>query len=275
VFGAWQVGLLCDEVVAAPEPRVVAWNVVGDVLGQGARQVRGFDFSSREVAVCASVLTLVILAFLDPCKSNPAEIDAPVSVIVYSCLIDYTQPPQVRYRAEPHGWPANETVANTKAASLAPGVWRLSALLPRGHWYVRLASEHCAASLTTDSVDGEEREYLTGTIPRDAGPLYELKGYLNVVLPYDGDVEDMWLSLDCSPGDNTKVPVRSGRHFYFAGVWPGDYCFVYQIAAGVTLSKRVHIPRQGTTIWITSKEVKEPLEKPFKRMSPTATPPGP
>jgi hypothetical protein len=208
-------------------------------------------------------------------RAYASPIDARVSIVLYSCPIDSEQSPKVRYRAQPSGWPADETVAQTRATLVAPGVWHLASLLPLGHWYLRVASEHCAAFLTTDSVDGEDRAFLTGTISGDAGPLYEPKGYLTVVLPYDGEAEMMWLSLDCSPGDKALWPVRSGRHFYFAGVWPGNYCLVYYIADGFNLTKNVHIPRQGMTIRITSQQIKAVLEKYERISTPVASPTPP
>ena len=231
---------------------------------------RKADEGSCTLVARLSIVTAIFgLLTISGSVARSAAAAAPVSIVVYSCLIDTAQPPKVWYRPDPI-IRADEEPTPAKAMLLEPGIWQLAILLPRGRWYLRVASEHCAAFLTTESVDGEARTFLTGTIPGDSGGLFHRSGYLAVVLPYNGEPEMMWVSRDCSPRDMPE-PVHSGRYFYFDGLAPGDYCFVYYIADGFQLSKHVHISVRGATVRISSDEIKATLEK-YQRATSTPTP---
>jgi hypothetical protein len=205
--------------------------------------------------------SLAALVVAGPCEVTASPLDAKVSINVYSCLEDSNLAPVVRFRASPLGRKDNETAAPAQRKLIAPGLWHLAAVVPRGHWYIRVLTEHCAAFLTTTSVDGEERTFLTGTTPNNRGGFWDPKGYLAGSLPLPGELSTLWLSQDCSGSDNkAQIPAREGRYLYFDDLWPGDYCLIV-ISGGVDIVRHVHVPLEGTTVRITTEEIKAAFEE--------------
>ena len=208
--------------------------------------------------IAASFVGLTALA---PCWISAAPLDAKVSINVFSCVKDSNTPPTVRYRANPFVRVGDDLAAAANATSIGSGVWHVATYLPKGRWYVRVLSNHCAANLITTSIDGEERTFLTATFPGDAGPLYHLKGYLAGSLPFSGSAGSIWLSHDCSPINSAPFLTTEGRYFYFEGLWPGDYCLVVAISVGTIIAREVHVPASGAVVRITTEDVEAAIKK--------------